>query len=63
MVLFVVRDYSAGLTSQVISATNLPPDGLRAARNAGLVDSSSAAGRTAGWRDTARKERVCEGPD
>lgn len=37
MVLSVERDYSAGLTSQVISATNLAPDGLRPDRNAGLV--------------------------
>lgn len=37
MVLSVEREYSAGLTSQVISATTLAPDGLRPARNAGLV--------------------------
>lgn len=37
MVLSVERDYSAGLTSQVISATNLAPDGLRPDRNAGLI--------------------------
>lgn len=37
MVLSVERDYSAGLASQVTSAANLPPDGLRPDRNAGLV--------------------------
>lgn len=37
MVLSVERDQSTGLTSQVISATNLSPDGLRPDRNAGLV--------------------------